>query len=106
MAVVVKTHEIPFWLGFGASPILEPILVVGLGCSLGGVFFEAILALQGIRQNKFGGASTDAMTHPARQGEPNNSGLNMYPKLTWNLTGGSWKTLFLLKGPPVRFHVN
>ena len=26
--------------------------------------------------------------------------------LTWNLTGGSWKTIFLLKEPPVRFHVN
>ena len=30
----VKTNGIPFWL-VGAPPILEPILVVGLGCSLG-----------------------------------------------------------------------
>ena len=30
----VKTNGIPFW-GSGALPILEPILVVGLGCSLG-----------------------------------------------------------------------
>ena len=25
---------------------------------------------------------------------------------TWNLPVGSWKTIFLLKGTPVRFHVN
>ena len=25
---------------------------------------------------------------------------------TWNLTERSWKTIFLFKGPPVRFHVN
>ena len=30
----VKTNGIPFWL-VGAPPILEPILVVGLGCSVG-----------------------------------------------------------------------
>ena len=34
LAVVVKTNGIPFGV-FGAPPILEPIFVVGLGCSLG-----------------------------------------------------------------------
>ena len=32
----VKTNGIPFWLGLvNSPPILEPILVLGLGCSLG-----------------------------------------------------------------------
>ena len=41
------------------------------------------------------------------QQERNKEG-NLIPshQFTWNLTGGSWKTISLLKRPPVRFHVD
>ena len=39
LAVVVKTSGIPFWgFSLNSPPSLEPILVVGLGCSLGARF--------------------------------------------------------------------